>query len=330
MWCSEAWDVNSIYDYLGVNLLKIIWEPNTALLWLQGLSSACRSGSWLQRCLKQTKRWSWAQWQGCKGFTKPSMGLGAISSYKWSFLECGKQLCPSTDNHSRKAHNKTFKHFWPDEELHCLQWSWLQFCLLKSKLTWGGKDEEDSKKEALFVTHLYSVLVPARTGLVFAVVRRRHVQDTEVILHHLAFARGGGKGVSFGDKGSQHSTAGPVQGSTRNGWIWSIVRGFVRGNDSFLVPSITNIVVVNVHFLTSLLFLVNFSYLMAGSLPFVPPILLSLPLQEGEGGNEGHMISVGALNCGVPFLNMTYSTWLRAWGTVAPCSPGITLLIIKC
>lgn len=74
----------------------------------------------------------------------------------------------------------------------------------------GGKDEEEGKKEALFVTHLYSVLVPARTGLVFAVVRRGHVQDTEVILHHLAFAKAGGKGVSFGDKGSQHSAAGPA------------------------------------------------------------------------------------------------------------------------
>lgn len=145
---------------------------------------------------------------------------GFAISYKWSFLECGKQLCPSTDNQSRKAYNKTFKHLWAGKELQCLQWSWLQFYLPKSKLTWGGKDEEDSKKEVLFVTHLYSVLVPARTGLVFAVVRRGHVQDTEVILHHLAFARGRGKGVFFGEKGSQHSTAGPVQGSRRNGWIW--------------------------------------------------------------------------------------------------------------
>lgn len=70
---------------------------------------------------------------------------------------------------------------------------------------------------------------------------------------------------------------------------------------------------------------------MAGSLPFVPPILLSIPLQkEREGENEGHMVSGGALNCEVPFLNITYSTGLRARGAVAPCSPGITLLMIKC
>lgn len=85
--------------------------------------------------------------------------------------------------------------------------------------------------------------------------------------------------------------------------------GFSMGINSFLVPSITSIVVVNIHFLISLLFPVNFSYLTVGSLPFVPPILLSLPLQkEGERENEGHMVSGGALNCGVPFLNMTYST----------------------
>lgn len=56
MWCSEVWDVNSIYEYLGVNLFKIIWESNTALLWPQGLPSACRSGSWLQRCLKHKQK----------------------------------------------------------------------------------------------------------------------------------------------------------------------------------------------------------------------------------------------------------------------------------
>lgn len=77
---------------------------------------------------------------------------------------------------------------------------------------------------------MYSVLVPARIGLVLAAVRRGHVQDTEVILYHLAFVRGGGKGICFGEKGSQHSTAGPVQCSRRNGRIWSIVRGFSHGN----------------------------------------------------------------------------------------------------
>lgn len=56
MWCSEVWDVNSIYEYYGLNFLKIICESNTAMLWPQGLPSACRSGSWLQRCLKHKQK----------------------------------------------------------------------------------------------------------------------------------------------------------------------------------------------------------------------------------------------------------------------------------
>lgn len=136
-WCGKAWDVNWIYEYFWVNFLKIKLESNTALLWPQGLPSACRSGSRLQGCWKQTKRWSWAKWHGCNGFTKLSMVLGA-SSYKWSFLERGKQLCSSSDNHSRRACNrKAFKHLWADEELHRLQWSWLQLYLLKAELSWG-------------------------------------------------------------------------------------------------------------------------------------------------------------------------------------------------
>lgn len=56
MWCGEVWDVNWIYAYFWVSFLKIKLESNTVLLWPQGLPSACRSGSWLQRCWKHKQK----------------------------------------------------------------------------------------------------------------------------------------------------------------------------------------------------------------------------------------------------------------------------------
>lgn len=60
----------------------------------------------------------------------------------------------------------------------------------------------------------------------------------------------------------------------------------------------------------SLLFPVFFSYLNQRSLPFVPPTLDFVPLQEERGGKRGAgeqcvvwTDSVGALNWGIPFLN---------------------------
>lgn len=94
-----------------------------------------------------------------------------------------------------------------------------------------------------------------------------------------------GRGSLLEIKGPSTAQLGQ-QGSRRNGWIWSIVRRLFHGNYSFLVPSITTIVVANVHFLISVWFPVNFSYLTAGSLSFVPPVLLSLP-PSVEGGRGG-------------------------------------------
>lgn len=54
--CDEVWDVNWIYVYFCDYFLKIKLESNTALIWPQGLSSACRSGSWLQRRWKHKQK----------------------------------------------------------------------------------------------------------------------------------------------------------------------------------------------------------------------------------------------------------------------------------
>lgn len=56
MWCGEVWDVNWIYVYFWDYFLKIKLESNTVLIWPQGLSSACRSGSWLQRRWKHKQK----------------------------------------------------------------------------------------------------------------------------------------------------------------------------------------------------------------------------------------------------------------------------------
>lgn len=55
-----------------------------------------------------------------------------------------------------------------------------------------------------------------------------------------------------------------------------MVRGFPHESLASVVPSVTSIVAVTVHFFISLLFPVKHSYLNLCSLPFMPPILISI------------------------------------------------------
>lgn len=136
------------------------------------------------------------------------------------------------------------------------------------------------------------VLVLARTELIFAVARRGHGQDPEVILCHLtSFSRVGGRG--------------PYQ-VLQNGGTVSVVRGEnLRANHSFLVCSFIPGVATTVGFLISWLFPVNCSHLNLWLLPFVPPVVLSIPMQ---GQREGR-VWVGAPNWGASFLNHDTLLW---------------------
>lgn len=96
--------------------------------------------------------------------------------------------------------------------------------------------------------------------------------------------------LSVGDEGS---------GCGSHGSLWIFI---------FLVPSVISIVAVTDHFLLSLLFPVSCSCLNPWSLPFLPPVLLSVLPQwrGGEAMGEQSMVSsvsVGELNWGIPFLN---------------------------
>lgn len=93
---------------------------------------------------------------------------------------------------------------------------------------------------------------------------------------------------------------------------WSCILGgeSSSSNCSLLVHSIISIFAVSVHFLTSLPFPVNSSYLNPWSLPFVPLISLSIPPQGiGELVSRAWfgVVSVGPLNWGAPFLNHSKS-----------------------
>lgn len=82
-----------------------------------------------------TKMESWAKWCSYNGFKKLSIALVATSC-QWSLLECGKQLCLYTNRRGNKVQQQqSFYISWADEELHDLQWSWLQiFTCLKQNL----------------------------------------------------------------------------------------------------------------------------------------------------------------------------------------------------
>lgn len=73
------------------------------------------------------------------------------------------------------------------------------FTCLNQSLLGVGKMKRTIRKKP-YLLHIVHCPGSSRTGLVFAVVRRGHVQDTEVILHHL-------QGV--GGRGSLLETKGP-------------------------------------------------------------------------------------------------------------------------
>lgn len=67
---------------------------------------------------------------------------------------------------------------------------------------------------------------------------------------------------------------------------------FFLTSNFFLIPFVINFFAAIVYFLMSLLFPVFFSYLNQRSLPFVPPTLDFVPLQEERGGKRGAGSSV--------------------------------------
>lgn len=135
--------------------------------------------------------------------------------------------------------------------------------------TWGNKGECIA-----WGKHLNLVL--ARTGLIVAAARRG-VGSTQRLFHATSnnFPRMG--------KGSL-----PGSGKILLGSLWSRSE-HSHGNCSLpLYTSVINVAPVTVHFLISLLFLVNWSYLNLQSSLFVTPILLFSPKRgrRGEGRSE--------------------------------------------
>lgn len=172
----------------------------------------------------------------------------------------------------------------PFEALHSITTRGLQACSsLPSKRS--SQPKPDSQAGSFTDLHLFlgfvsaacillsykTVLVLARTGLHFAVARQGHGLDLKVILYHLmSFSRNRGR-CPFWVR---------VLESERLGIVGLCVV-------SVLVHSVINTVAVTIHFLISLPFPVNCSYLSLWSLP-LPPILLSSPLQ-GWGGGGGSL-----------------------------------------
>lgn len=122
-----------------------------------------------------------------------------------------------------------------------------------------------------------------RTGLIFAVVRWHHGQDTQVILcNFVSFSRDAGRApfqISIAWQKEQLDIV------TDGVCLWIVCL--------FPVPSVINIdaVVAAVHFLILLLFLVNSCYLNP-PVPLMSPVLLS-SLQRGGGAIKQHMVWSG-------------------------------------
>lgn len=150
------------------------------------------------------------------------------------------------------------------------------------------------KKIAFRLESLWiSVLVPARIGLTFAVARRGHGQDPEVILDHLTSLPGRGR-ESLPRRRALFWISAVAEGASGMSWL------SVRIVCLFLVPSVTTVVALTV-FLSHCCFheivLISTHDLYLLCLQFPSPAL------HAASRLEVWRVSVGALNQGVPFLN---------------------------
>lgn len=137
-------------------------------------------------------------------------------------------------------------------------------------------------------------------------------ESTFVILYHLTtLSRMREKNWPPGRRGSFQST------KRAGGSLSGLLLGCFRVKCFFSSTSVISIFAVTFHFLISLLFPGNCSYLSLQSLPIVPPILISILLQ-GEGWGEIGGARDGAvwlwrelmrgLIWGIPFLNHNSNT----------------------